>query len=228
MIVLQLGSATMASFGLLASLGVLQALFAQGATPDRVRAALPSLTLVVGLLMTRAMMDAGVTLFQQRLTPSVRRLLETEFLHLTARVRLEAVDDAAWSDDATARTTAACTTPSSPSPRSWNWPPRSSAYRRRLGPHLSAPLLLPLLIASVIPQGLASVRSARARFLSQVRHSTLRRRMRLFSWLLLDERSAAELRSSTAQPALLAEHERLAVTIEQEEARLGREAARAG
>lgn len=99
-VLLQLGSAMMAGFGLLASVGVLQALFAQGATPDRVRSALPSLVLVVGLLMTRAVMDAGVTLHQERLTPTVRRLLETEFLRLTARVRLEAVDDAIWSDDA--------------------------------------------------------------------------------------------------------------------------------
>ncbi len=226
-VVLQLGSAVMAGFGLLASLGVLQALFAQGATADRVRSAVPSLALVAGLLMTRALMDAGVTLFQERLTPKVRRLLETEFLRLTARVQLEAVDDAAWSDDAHRA-----------HDRGLYFAERSitqilELFSALLGLAGAAtvltylhPLLLPLLITSVIPQGLASVRSARAQYLSQVRHSALRRRMSLFSWLLLDESAAAELRSSTAQPALLAEHERLAVTIEQEEGRLGRERAR--
>ncbi|NUR01063.1 MAG: ABC transporter ATP-binding protein [Streptomyces sp.] len=225
--VLQLGSAVMASFGLVASLGVLQALFAQGATADRVRSAVPSLAWVAGLLMTRAVLDAGVTLFQERLTPKVRRLLETEFLHLTARVRLEAVDDAAWSDDAHRA-----------HDRGLYFAERSitqflELFSALLGLAGAAsvltylhPLLLPLLIASVIPQGLASVRSARAQYLSQVRHSALRRRMWLFSWLLLDESAAAELRVSTAQSALLAEHDRLAVTIEQEEARLGRERAR--
>lgn len=226
-VALQLGSAVMASFGLLASLGVLQALFAQGATPDRVRAALPSLAWVAGLLVTRALMDAGVTLFQERLTPKVRRLLETEFLHLTARVELAAVDDAEWSDSAHRA-----------HDRGLYFAERSISDVLELVSALLGlagaasvltylhPLLLPLLIASVIPQGLASVRSARARFLSQVRHSALRRRMWLFSWLLLDESAAAELRSSTAQSALLAEHERLAVRIEREEARLGRESAR--
>lgn len=225
--VLQLGSAVMASFGLIASLGVLQALFAQGATADRVRSAAPSLAWVAGLLMARALLDAGVTLFQERLTPKVRRLLETEFLQLTARVRLEAVDDAAWSDDAHRA-----------HDRGLYFAERSitqflELFSALLGLVGAAtvltylhPLLLPLLIASVIPQGLASVRSARAQYLSQVRHSTLRRRMWLFSWLLLDESAAAELRSSTAQSALLAEHERLAGMIEQEEGRLGRERAR--
>ncbi|SHM83973.1 ABC transporter ATP-binding protein [Actinacidiphila paucisporea] len=226
-IVMQLGSAAMAAFGLLASIGVLQALFAQGATPHRIRTAVPSLLLVAGLLMARAVLDTGVTFYQARLTPKVRRIVETEFLHLTAHVRLEAVDDADWSDD------------------SYRANDRGLFYAREsitqileLASALLSlagaasvltflhPLLLPLLIASVIPQGLASVRSARLRFLSQVRYSTLQRRMRLITWLLLDQTSAPELRSSTAQPALLAEHERIAVAIEEEDTRLGRAEAR--
>ncbi|WUH90319.1 ABC transporter ATP-binding protein/permease [Streptomyces sp. NBC_00433] len=226
-IVLQLGSAAMAAFGLLASIGVLQALFAQGATPDRIRAAVPSLVLVAGLLMARAVLDTGVTFYQARLTPKVRRIVETEFLHLTAHVRLEAVDDADWSDDSYRA-----------NDRGLYYARESITQILELASALLSlvgaasvltflhPLLLPLLIASVIPQGLASVRSARLRFLSQVRYSTLQRRMRLFTWLLLDQTSAPELRSSTAQPALLAEHERIAVAIEEEDTRLGRAEAR--
>lgn len=119
-IVLQLGSAAMAAFGLLASIGVLQALFAQGATPDRIRAAFPSLALVAGLLMFRAVLDAGVALYQARLTPKIRRIVEMDFLRLAAHVRLEAVDDANWADDSIAPTTGGSTTPASPSRRSWN------------------------------------------------------------------------------------------------------------
>ncbi|KUJ67662.1 ABC transporter ATP-binding protein [Streptomyces albus subsp. albus] len=225
----QLASAAMGAFGLWASVGVLQALFAQGATADRVRAALPSLALVAGLLMVRAVLDAVVALGQARLIPRVRRTVEAEFLRLTAHVRLEAVDDAHWSDD---------------SYRAFD---RGLYYAREsigqliqlasalLGLVGAAgvltvlhPLLLPLLLASVVPQGLAAVRSARARFLSQVRHSTLQRRIRMFSWLLLDRSSAAELRSCTAQSALLGEHERIARLIETEDGRLGRQEAATG
>ncbi|WP_326812426.1 ABC transporter ATP-binding protein/permease [Streptomyces scopuliridis] len=222
-IVLQLGSAVMAAFGLLASIGVLQALFAQGATPDRIRAAVPSLALVAGLLMFRAVLDAGVALYQARLTPKIRRIVEMDFLHLTAHVRLEAVDDANWADDS-----------SRANDRGLYYARQSITQIIELASAMLGligaasvltvvhPLLLPLLLASVIPQGLASVRSARMRFLSQVRYSTLQRRIRLFTWLLLDRTAAAELRSSTAQPALLGEHERIARRIEEEDTRLGR------
>ncbi|MFJ2217732.1 ATP-binding cassette domain-containing protein [Streptomyces sp. NPDC101062] len=222
-ILLQLGSAAMAAFGLLASVGVLQALFAQGATPQRIRAAIPSLALVAGLLMVRAVLDAGVALYQARLTPKIRRAVEADFLRLTAHVRLEAVDDANWADDSNRA-----------HDRGLYYAHQSitqiielaSALLGLLGAAsvltLLHPLLLPLLVASVIPQGLASVRSARMRFLSQVRYSTIERRIRLFTWLLLDRDSAAELRSSTAQSALLREHERMALRIEEEDTRLGR------
>ncbi|MEV8033573.1 ABC transporter ATP-binding protein [Streptomyces sp. NPDC086182] len=226
-IVLQLGSAAMAAFGLLASIGVLQALFAQGATPDRIRAAFPSLALVAGLLMFRAVLDAGVALYQARLTPKIRRIVEMDFLRLAAHVRLEAVDDANWADDSNRA-----------NDRGLYYARQSITQIMELASALLGlisaasvltllhPLLLPLLLASVIPQGLASVRSARMRFLSQVRYSTLQRRVRLFTWLLLDRDAAAELRSSTAQPALLGEHERIARRIEEEDTRLGRAEAR--
>jgi ATP-binding cassette, subfamily B, bacterial len=220
---LQLLSAVMAAFGLLASIGVLQALFAQGATPDRIRATAPSLALVAALLMTRAVLDAGVSLHQARLTPKIRRIVETDFLTLTSHVRLEAVDDASWADDSNRA-----------NDRGLYYAKQSvtqimellSALLGLIGAAsvltLLHPLLLPLLLASVIPQGIAAVRSARMRFLSQVRHSALQRRLHLFTWLLVDRSSAAELRSSTAQTALLGEHERIALHIEQEDIRLGR------
>ncbi|MFB8085009.1 hypothetical protein [Streptomyces sp. NPDC055992] len=54
---LQLASATMTAFGLMASVAVLRELFAEGPTPDRVRAAIPQLLFVVGLLSARALLE---------------------------------------------------------------------------------------------------------------------------------------------------------------------------
>ncbi|MGW1074855.1 ATP-binding cassette domain-containing protein [Streptomyces sp. NPDC002537] len=225
-VTLQLGSAFMSAFGLLASVRVLSALFAEGATPDRIRNALPSLAVVAVLMAAQGLLDFGVARGQAVLTPKVRRAVETEFLRLSAHVRLEAVDDASWSDDANKAND------------------RGLYYMRQAIPQLIAlahallaligsagvlavlhPLLLPLLVISVIPQGYAAVRSARQRFLSHSRYSNLQRRIRLFTWLLLDRDSAPEVRSSTAQRALLEEHERFARRIEEEDARLGREEA---
>ncbi|MGW1275659.1 hypothetical protein ACWD4V_01690 [Streptomyces tsukubensis] len=76
--VLQLASAAMAAFGLIASVGVLRELFGSGPTPDRIRAAVPQLLLVVGLLSLRALLEAGVAATEARLTPKIRIALELE------------------------------------------------------------------------------------------------------------------------------------------------------
>ncbi|MFD2349306.1 hypothetical protein ACFSTC_07900 [Nonomuraea ferruginea] len=57
------------AFGLLATTGVLNALFSEGPTPDRVRAALPSLILVATAAALRTAVTAGAGWAQARLTP---------------------------------------------------------------------------------------------------------------------------------------------------------------
>ncbi|MFF4450148.1 ABC transporter ATP-binding protein [Streptomyces sp. NPDC001502] len=218
----QLGSAAMAAFGLIASVKVLQHLFAEGPTPDRVRAAIPQILAVAGFLAARALLEAAVAVAQARVTPKIRTALECEFLHLTAHVRLEAVEDPDWHDEVHRAND------------------RGLFYARMIvGQVVSLasaalgligtagvlgvlhPALLPLLLLSVLPVGAAAVRSARARFNSFKRWNALQRRVRVFSWLLLDVDAAAELRSDTAQGALLDEHRRLTTRIAEEDTRLG-------
>ncbi|MGW7052633.1 ABC transporter ATP-binding protein [Streptomyces sp. NPDC054887] len=225
-IVCQLASAATTALGLLAGVTVLHHLFAQGPTPDRVRAALPQLLLVVALLTARAVLEAGVAVAQARVTPKMRTALECEFLYLTAHVRLEAVEDAGWHDEV------------------YRANDRGLFYARQIvGQVVSLasaalglvgtvgvlgilhPALLPLLLLSVLPVGVAAFRSARARFASFKRWNALQRRVRVFSWLLLDVDAAAELRSDTAQGALLEEHRLLTVKIAEEDSRLGVHAA---
>ncbi|WP_330456562.1 ATP-binding cassette domain-containing protein [Streptomyces sp. NBC_00820] len=221
-VVCQLASAVMTAFGLLASVSVLQHLFAEGPTPDRVRAAVPRLLLVVGFLAARAVLDAVVAVAQARVTPRIRTSLECEFLRLTGHVRLEAVEDADWHDEVHRAND------------------RGLFYARAIVGQVVAlasaalalvgtagvlgvlhPALLPLLLLSVLPVGVAAVRSARARFASFKRWNALQRRIRVFSWLLLDVDAAAELRSDTAQGALLHEHRGLTSKIAAEDTRLG-------
>lgn len=222
----QLASAAMSALGLIAGVTVLQHLFAAGPTADRVRAALPQILLVVGLLSARAVLEAAVAVAQARVTPKIRTALECEFLELTAHVRLEAVEDPDWHDEVHRAND------------------RGLFYARQIvGQVVSLaaaalalagtagvlsvlhPALLPLLLLSVLPVGVAAVRSARDRFGSFKRWNALQRRVRVFSWLLLDVDAAAELRSDTAQDALLAEHRRLTVKIAEEDTRLGVHAA---
>ncbi|MER5769809.1 ABC transporter ATP-binding protein [Streptomyces sp. NPDC001985] len=226
-VVLQLLSAAMNAFGLVASVAVLHTLFASGPTPDKIRSALPELALVVVLLSLRAVLETAVSTAEARLTPKIRTSLEVEFYRLVAHVRLEAVDDANWHDDIHRASD------------------RGLYYARQVVGQIVAlaaalldlvataavltvlhPVLILMLPLSVLPVGAAAVRAAKERFHSYMRWNALQRRVRTFSWILLDQDSAAEIRSNTTQGALLAEHRRLTENIAAEDTRLGVRAAR--
>ncbi|MGW2486151.1 ATP-binding cassette domain-containing protein [Streptomyces sp. NPDC001606] len=219
--VLQTASAVMSAFGLVATVGVAQHILADGPTPERVRAAVPQLVLVVVVLSVRALLEYGVTVAQGRLTPLIRAALEREFYRLTSHVGLEAVDSPTWQDDCY---------------RARN---QGLHHARQIVGHVVTlasaalvligtasvlavlhPLLLVLLPLSVLPVGAAAVKSAKARFHSFRRFNEMSRRTEVFSWLMLDRDTAAELRSHTAQQALLDEHGRLTEQITAEDVRL--------
>ena len=95
---LNLVSGVLTGFALLATTGVLEALFAAGPTPQRVRAALPSLILVAAAVAVRAGLQAAAGWAQSRLHPQVDRVVEIRLLDLTTRVELAAFDDAEFYD----------------------------------------------------------------------------------------------------------------------------------
>jgi ATP-binding cassette subfamily B protein len=91
-------SGVLTGFALLATTGVLEALFAAGPTPHRVRAALPSLIVVAAAVAARAGLQAAAGWAQSRLKPQVDRVVEIGLLDLTTQVELAAYDDAAFYD----------------------------------------------------------------------------------------------------------------------------------
>lgn len=60
-IVLSVGGGLFKAFGLLATTGVLEALFSAGPTPERVKEALPSLIIVMVAAALRSVLQAGAT-----------------------------------------------------------------------------------------------------------------------------------------------------------------------
>jgi ATP-binding cassette, subfamily B, bacterial len=95
---LNLVSGVLTGFALLATTGVLEALFEAGPTPRRVRAALPSLIVVAAAVAARAGLQAAAGWAQSRLKPQVDRVVEVRLLDLTTQVELAAFDDAAFYD----------------------------------------------------------------------------------------------------------------------------------
>ncbi|GAA2103724.1 ABC transporter ATP-binding protein [Actinomadura alba] len=208
---LNLVAGVFTAFGLLATTGVLTALFAGGPTPDRVRAALPSLVLVGVATALRAAFQAGAGWAQARLEPQIDRIVETRLYELTTAVELAALDDADFLDDmqrAKTRGVTAAPTVVRTAVDVLTGLVGLVAAAGTLG--VLHPLLLPLLLLTALPEGWASVRAARMRYLTMLTLVSSHRRKYILSELMADRGHAAEVRSFTMRGFLLGEYDALA------------------
>lgn len=199
------------AFWLLATTGVLTALFSAAPTPSRVRDALPSLALVAGAVALRAALLAGAGWSQSRLRPQVERLVELRLYEATTVVDLTALDDSDFLDDlkrAQGRGMASAPMVVQFAVDVLTGAIGMVAAAGTLG--VLHPLLLPLLLLTAVPEGWASVRSARMRYLMLLSLVGVTRRKWILSDLMVDRRHAAEVRSFTMRPFLLDEYDRSA------------------
>jgi ATP-binding cassette subfamily B protein len=208
---LNLVAGVFTAFGLLATTRVLTALFAAGPTPERVRAALPSLLFVGAATALRAGLQAVAGWAQARLRPRVDRIVEIRMYELTTSVELAALDDSDFLDDmkrAETRGVMAAPMMVQHTVDVLTGFVGLVAAAGTLG--LLHPLLLPLLLLTAVPEGWASVRAARMRYLTMVALISVMRRKGVLADLMADRRHAAEIRSFTMRDFLLKEFERLA------------------
>ncbi|MFD6949058.1 ABC transporter family protein [Nocardiopsis sp. TSRI0078] len=203
------GAAT--AWALVATTGVLGELFAAVPTPDRVLAALPSLVLLATALVLRGACSAAAGRAQARLEPQVVLTAEKQLLRHCTAVELRAFDDSGFhdhlfrcyvrgSDEAGAlvRHTADVLTGAV----------GLVAAAGVLG--VLHPVLLPLLLLAVVPQWWGSAAAARMRYRMLLAFTEGRRRKLLLEHIMIDRKSAAEVRSFTMERRLLAEFDRVA------------------
>ncbi|MFI6536182.1 ABC transporter ATP-binding protein [Nonomuraea sp. NPDC050547] len=192
------------AFGLLATTGVLTALFSDGPTPDRVVAALPSLALVAGAAAMRTAVQAGAGWAQSRLDPQVSRLTEERLYGLTSRVELAAYDDPGFHDAlqrARLRGVAMADSVVTSAIDVVTALVGLLAVAGVLG--VLHPVLLPLLLLAVLPDAWAAVRSARMRYTTLYTLIPANRRKWIIAELLANRQPAAEVRSFTMRGFLL-------------------------
>ena len=219
----QLTAGLATAFGLLATAGVLTRLLAQGPTPDRVVAALPALALVVVSYAAKGLLEAAIAALQGALVPQVEQRARDQLHAAVIDVELAAFDDADFAELVDRST--------------YHGPDRVSEAVRDSGDLLAGlvsvtaavttaglmhPLLAPVVLLAALPQGWASVRSARLMFASVVRTLSTRRRLNVTSRLITGRDQAAELRAFTTQSMLLAEHRRIGDRLTAEGVRLAR------
>jgi len=190
---------------------VLDALFAAGPTPGRVRAALPSLALVAGSVAARSGLQAAASWAQARLQPQVDRLVETRLFDLTTQVELAAFDDAEFHDAMLrARDRGLYSAPQVLADVINCVTGAVGIVSAAVVITLLQPVLLGLLVIAELPGGWAAIRSARIGYTTNFALADSRRRKWILTDLMADRRTAAELRSFTLRDFLLSRVARLA------------------
>ena len=208
---LNLASGVLTGFALLATTGVLEALFAAGPTPQRVRAALPSLALVATAVALRAGLQAAAGWAQSRLHPQVDRVVEIRLLDLTTQVELAAFDDAGFYDAMQrARDRGLYSAPQVVTNVLDCVTGAVGIASAALVVAVLQPILLVLLFVAELPGGWAAVRAARIGYITNFALADSRRRKWMLTDLMAERSTAAEIRSFTLRHFMLARVARLA------------------
>ncbi|RCV52815.1 ABC transporter ATP-binding protein [Marinitenerispora sediminis] len=198
---------------LVATAGVLEQLFAAGPTPDRVRAAVPALLLVAGAALLRGALSAAAGWSQARLAPHVERMAELRLLRLAAEIDLAAFDDPEFHDALYRASSRGIEEAKAVVARSVDVLTGLVGLVAAAGVlTVLHPVLLPLLVCAVLPEGWAASEAARMRHALLMAMTEKRRRKWLLSDLLTDRRTAAEVRSFTMRDRLLADFDQVART----------------
>ncbi|QXJ23813.1 ABC transporter ATP-binding protein [Actinomadura graeca] len=199
------------AFGLLATTGVLTALFSAGPTPDKVRAAAPQLLMVGAAVTIRAACAAVAQWAQARLRPQVQQIVELRLYEVTTAVELAAFDDAGFQDDlhrARLRGAEAAPLMVDHTVDLLTAVVGVAAAAGALG--VLHPLLLPLLLLTALPEAWAAVAAARLGYLTQLNLVEVQRRSWIMADLMTERLHAAEVRSFTVRGFLLRRYTQLA------------------
>jgi ATP-binding cassette subfamily B protein len=204
-------SGVLTGFALLATTGVLEALFAAGPTPHRVRAALPSLILVAAAVAGRAGLQAAAGWAQARLHPQVNQVVEIRLLDLTTRVELAAFDDPAFYDAMErARDRGLFSAPQVVTNVLDCVTGIAGIIAAASVVAVLQPILVVLLLLAELPGGWAAVRAARIGYITNFALAGSMRRKYILADLMADRHTAAEMRSFTLREFMLARAARLA------------------
>lgn len=218
---LAVASGCATAFGLLATADVLTALLASGPTPDRLSDALPAVLAVVLLFSARAVLEALEGAVHAVLRARVGQTAQLELHTAVVGVDLISFEDSEFleilrqaEDDGVRSIESSVKGIADLAGAAIQLAAAVSATA------LSHPLLAPLVLVTVLPEAWAATRAARLAHQSFLDMVAQRRSQSIASELILDRKTAAEVRACTAGPALLAEYLRISAHLTAENQRL--------
>ncbi|MGC0417288.1 ABC transporter ATP-binding protein [Embleya sp. AB8] len=219
-VVAEIGQGLAAAFGLLATNQILLELFAAGPTPDRVRSAAPGLLTVAILGCVGALLRAASTAATGRLEPKVERSAEVELLERVIRVELAKIEDPEFKK---LMATARYGTNASRLMITYGVQVVNALVSLiAVGTVLAVlhPLLLPLLVLIIVPQGWGTVHSARRRYRSVLAWTNHGRQQTEIAFSLSHHGTGQEIRVHGAGAYLLHHYRVMARSSESEQTRL--------
>ena len=223
-IVLNLASGVFGGYALFATTGVLQALFASGPTPHRVRAALPSLILVAVATAARSGVATAAGWAQSRLEPQVDQVVEVRLYDLTSQVELAAFDDPDFHDRMQRARDRGVSSASALVNDMVNFVTAFAGLASAaVVVGVLQPILLAVLLLAQLPGAWSAVRSARINYLTRFALIDSYRRKYILASLIAERRTAAELRSFTMRAFLVGRVARLAAYARSAELRAARQ-----
>ncbi|GAA4960970.1 ABC transporter ATP-binding protein [Yinghuangia aomiensis] len=204
----QVLSALLEAFGLLATTRTITELIASGHIADRVQAALPSVLAIATAAALRTVLGIGINMIGSDLEPRIARRAEWMMLEAATEAELSAYDTPGFNDAWDAADRGAVVSP--------DLVLESQSIMSSAASLLAAagvltvlhPVLLPLLLLAVVPQGVAAVAATRENYLSNLEMSADRRALSHLRWHLADKEYADQVRSDTMAPFLLAKYRR--------------------
>jgi ATP-binding cassette subfamily B protein/ATP-binding cassette subfamily C protein len=223
-ITLNLASGVFGGYALFATTGVLQALFAAGPTPQRVRAALPSLILVAAFTAIRSAVGTAAGWAQSRLEPQVTQVVEVRLYDLTSQVELAAFDDSDFHDRMERARDRGVYSASQLVNDVINFVSALAGLASAaVVVGVLQPILLAVLLLAQLPGAWAAVRSARISYLTRFALADSYRRKWILADLIAERKTAAEIRSFTLRAYLLDRVSRLTAHVRAAELRAARQ-----
>ncbi|MGV9247016.1 ABC transporter ATP-binding protein [Streptomyces sp. NPDC003710] len=218
----QLGQGVTAAWGLVAVNSVLTRLFANGPTSDKLRDALPSLSVLAVTAVGAALLSAWSTAMSGRLEPQVERAVSARYYAAVTRVEVEATErpeiqrvlEAGKFGTDSARSMLRLSV---------------GVANVLIGMAAAAVVLaslhwtlLPMLLAIALPKGWGAVRCARRDYVSRLHWVDHRRAIASLLAYLTRPHAAGEIRVHAAGEKLLSSYAEMSQQTEAEQRRLAR------
>jgi ATP-binding cassette subfamily B protein len=218
----QLLSGAATAWALLLTTHVLGRLLGSGASPERLRAALPGLLVLCVVHLIRMALDAGMLSAKARLVPKVHRLAQEDLFRVSLQVDLASFDDASFYDQLhRARDRGVLHIEGATS----SLVEALSAVFAFVGAAVALlwlnPMLLGILLLALLPEGWAAINAARMQYAGLETAIALLRQAEMITDLATERESAPEIRANQVEDYVLAEYARCSTDLQNHQVELG-------